>query len=47
MNTKNNKASKNDILDVAHSQELASSRIFPMYDTKKEMMEFMIVSPHN
>ena len=45
MNRKNNKAFKKDVLEVAHSQELASSRIFPIYNTNKETMDFMIVSP--
>lgn len=45
MNIKKNKEFKKDVLEVVHSQEPTSSRIFATYNTNKEMMEFMIVSP--
>ena len=35
MNRKNNNAFKNNVLEVVRSQEPASSRIFPTYNTNK------------
>lgn len=36
---------KKEAFVPASDEELASSKVFPIYDPNKEMMEFMVVMP--